>query len=291
MLLNCLLLGTLVFLNVSLFENPNMHEFVWTKLPSWLGHTALATIYLLPFWAMVALSKAGWRRFIPFSTPLIHGHAMTSSLLDSASHLAFATPALLLLLTEAYRNLEGDFQATNGLSVGLLRVRPSHQASNLAELLSTGQDQLEESEAVIIIFPMALGLVLSFFKTHRCWIELFSSRLRLRRKTEQEYREIGEKMVQTEKPSLCNHLSNGYFNISHSLVPSAQQATTDVQSLEEGVEFSRADTISTIHDRDVHLQIGFNDPFNELRSARSSFAGINTDSNLLKDQLQSPENK
>lgn len=291
MLLNCLLLATLVFLNVSLFENPNLHEFVWTKLPSWLSHAALVAVYVLPFWAMVGLSKAGWRRFIPFSTPLIPGHAMTSSLLDSASHLAFATPALLLLLTEAYRDLEEDFKVSGGRTIGLLRVSPRDQASNLAELLSTGQDQLELVEGVVIIFPMCLGLVLSFFKTHRCWIELFSSRLRLRRKSEQEYREIGEKMVQAEKPSLYSHLSNGYFNISQSLVRAAHQATTDVQSLDEGVDYSRADTISTIHDRDVRLQIGFNDPFNELRSARTSFVDLKTDSNLLKDLPPSPENK
>ena len=123
MLLNCLMLVTLVFFNISLFENPNIHKFIWTALPWWLRHASLAAIYVLPFLAMMKLSKNGWMRFIPFSTPLISGHSITSSFLDSASHLSIATPALLLLLTEAYRDLETDASSSGGLSVGLLRVR------------------------------------------------------------------------------------------------------------------------------------------------------------------------
>jgi hypothetical protein len=85
-------------------------------------------------------------------------------------------------------------------------------------LLSTGQTGVDQMEAVIVLFPMCVGLVLSFFKTHRLWIEMFCSRLRLRRKSEKEYMEIGEKMILAEKPSLYNNLSNGYFNIVQSLV-------------------------------------------------------------------------
>ena len=146
-------------------------------------------------------------------------------------------------------------------------------------------------EGVIIVLPMCLGLLLSFFKTHRFWIEMFSSRLRIRRKSDKEYMEIGEKLMLAEKPSLQNNLSNGYFNITQSLVLSADQATTEVLSIDDDIEYSRADTISTINDRDVHLQIGFNDPFNELRSASISVMDFKSDSNAFPEKPTAPSKK